>query len=359
MPKNIVILSDGSGNDPAKDDPTNVVRLLGMLEEGDDQIVWYDAGVGTAGSTSGLTAVGRLFGRIGGAALGFGLKKNVLEAYTFLMYNHEPGDRIYLFGFSRGAYSARALAGLLYQVGLLRRGQENMMPYALKLFWWRVGRVSKERKKERMHKSAQKFSEHFSRRDFQRGNRENVRYVGLWDTVKAMGYLRPNISLPDTNKMDMAPSLAHAVSIDERRWLFMPKLIAPDAEGFESGGFKEVWFAGVHSDVGGTFGKGGLADITLGWIVADAAANGLKIEADEFAEFRPENQQADLAEGAVHDNASWWKLFRAGYRRKIRPGAVIHESVKVRMDRTAGTRRPYEPRLPEEKRWEPWPRQGG
>ncbi|WP_234439638.1 MULTISPECIES: T6SS phospholipase effector Tle1-like catalytic domain-containing protein [Streptomyces] len=124
MGKNIVVCLDGTGNQLKARGNTNVVKLYEMLDLHDPtaQIAYYDPGVGTFSAAGAWTTPGRKISKLLGLAFGSGLKANLAEAYTYLMHHYEPGDRIFLFGFSRGAYTARALAGLLKSVGLLRRG---------------------------------------------------------------------------------------------------------------------------------------------------------------------------------------------------------------------------------------------
>jgi len=330
--RNLVVLCDGTGNEPKLAGNTNVYRLFEMLGRDDEQLVWYDAGVGTLASPKAITRVTRSLTKIAGLAAGYGLKHNVVAGYQFLMRHHEPGDRIYLFGFSRGAYTARAIAGLLYQIGLLRPEQENMVPYALKLFWWQHG----GRTDESVWKRADAFSSQFSRSDFERRRRNSVQFVGLWDTVNATGFLRQHLVLPWTAKMPMARSVRHAVSIHERRRPFKPQLLAHELEEKKSGAFKEVWFSGVHTDVGGTFlPDHRLADITLEWVASAAAERGLRVKDTALRGLA--SQPMSDADGEIHHMGwKWWPV-SVGYRRPIPAGAVVHESVLMRSDAAART----------------------
>ena len=132
--KNIIICLDGTGNQFGED-LSNIVKLFRMLErEPGKQIAYYDPGVGTMGDPSYKTAIARKVNKVMGLAFGQGLMKNMLEAYTFLMDNYEDGDRVYLFGFSRGAYTARALAAFIRDCGLFEKGAKNLLPYAMSFF---------------------------------------------------------------------------------------------------------------------------------------------------------------------------------------------------------------------------------
>jgi uncharacterized protein (DUF2235 family) len=133
MSRNLVVCLDGTRNEP-ETGPTNVTRLYDLAVKDDRQLVYYDPGVGTMGARGATTRAGRWLTRAGGLVLGHGVRENVEEAYSFLMRAYQPGDRIFIFGFSRGAYTARALTGMLRTVGLLRPGAENLVPYAMKLY---------------------------------------------------------------------------------------------------------------------------------------------------------------------------------------------------------------------------------
>ena len=145
MAKNIVILFDGTSNEISAD-RTNVLRLYGTLKKSEDQIVWYDPGVGTIGLA--WLGIWRKFMEIFGLATGYGLDKNVKEAYRFLVENYqrdEDGarDRIFIFGFSRGAYSARVLAGFIHAFGLMEKRNLNLLDYVYRAYK-RIGESGKE-----------------------------------------------------------------------------------------------------------------------------------------------------------------------------------------------------------------------
>jgi len=131
MAKNIVLCCDGTGNEFGRQN-SNVIKLYKMLST-ETQIAYYHPGVGTMGARNALTRVGEWWTRVLGLAFGYGISDNVADAYQFLMRRFEPDDRIYVFGFSRGAYTARALCGMLHIVGLLSAGNEGLIPYAIRM----------------------------------------------------------------------------------------------------------------------------------------------------------------------------------------------------------------------------------
>src|SRR5579859_1129691 len=178
--KNIVICLDGTGNQLKAKGNTNVVRLYEMLDLVDParQIAYYDPGVGTFSAQGAWTPLARRLTKLAGLAVGYGLRTNLAEAYTYLMQEYEEGDRLFVFGFSRGAYTARALVGLLHAVGLLRPGSENLVPYA-------VGVYARNRTLSRddwtqLHRFAAAFCRKVDGR-----TSVPVDFMGLWDSVKA------------------------------------------------------------------------------------------------------------------------------------------------------------------------------
>ena len=132
MAKNIVICCDGTGNEFAES-KSNVVKLYKMLVHDDSQIAYYHPGVGTMGSRNALTGISRRWTKVIGLAFGYGISDNIADAYQFLMRTFQPDDTLYVFGFSRGAYTARALCGMLHIIGLLREDNEGLIPYSIRM----------------------------------------------------------------------------------------------------------------------------------------------------------------------------------------------------------------------------------
>lgn len=320
MPKNIVLCLDGTGNQIKATRNTNVVLLHDMLDLSDPsrQIAFYDPGVGTFAARGALTPWARKFTRILGLAIGYGIKDNLAVAYTFLVNNYEPGDRVYVFGFSRGAFTARALIGLTHLAGVLRRGSENLVSYLIAIYT-RGGDFTKNQGWETMDQYETFVQTHEGERSMP------VHYLGLWDTVKALGYFRPDPRWPYTRALPNVRTVRHAVSIDEKRRPYHEYLL----ETHEQTDATEAWFAGVHSDVGGTFGDDKhLSTITLKWVVEGALDAGLLVDRDRCAEACAVTE--DFALGEVHHMGRIWEL--ATYRhRPVPPDALVHDSVRLRM----------------------------
>ena len=274
-PKRLVVCCDGTWNTPEMDSPTNVVRLAGNVlpRSGDGvlQLLYYDAGVGTGGWMD----------RLVGGALGEGLDTNVREAYRFIANNHAEGDEIHLFGFSRGAYTVRSLAGMIGYAGLLGRDQMTLVGQAYELY--------------RHGKSADRDAA----KAFRAGHGTNVppiTLLGCWDTVGALGIpdKLPGIPLDqaftdryrwlDFNLGKHVQAALHAVAIDERRKEFAH---TPMYSGSPDQVLHEVWFPGDHGCVGGgTEHKEPLSRTALEWMVEQIRELGLGLAIDtDFERF--------------------------------------------------------------------------
>ena len=317
----------------------------------DAQACYYHPGVGTMGARNALSPIGKWWTRLIGLAFGYGVSDNIADAYQFLMRTFEPGDQVYVFGFSRGAYTARALCGLLHILGLLTRGNEGLIPYAIRMV---------KRKKIEFIVTA----------DFKRTFSVECKphFVGVWDTVSSLGWVYSGVHFPftrATNNPDLS-IVRHAVSIDERRAFFRENSFGPPHDPHQD--VKEVWFAGVHSDVGGSYpeSESQLSKTALRWMLCEAEIAGLRVdpqqEADVLGAMPPyvapdpltKNQHESLhgawwiAEfwpkivNVKNDQDEWKKSIRVnfGRRRWISPDSVIHESVKERLEKANP---PYKP----------------
>lgn len=283
--KNIVICSDGTGQSYSGAE-SNVLRLYALaLKDPSRQIGCYDPGVGTLPLPSGRTRIGRALRHDAELALGSGVMQNVMELYGYLMRYYEPDDRIFLFGFSRGAFTVRALAGMLHVCGLLRREDAHLRPYAAGLYQTSESRIAEERSSRRLpvhvgpgpapidhaigDSEACQFKSRLARRC-------GVAFMGIWDTVKAYGWIWPQ-SFPALRHNPSVLAVRHAVALDERRAAFQVT-----GWGDRRQDVKEVWFAGDHSDVGGGHRGGSpLADATLAWMLGEATHAGLRLDATQ------------------------------------------------------------------------------
>jgi uncharacterized protein (DUF2235 family) len=322
MNKKLIVCFDGTGNRFGKYN-TNVVKLCEVLDRSaEDQVVYYDPGVGTMGDQHALTKVKKALTRLLGGAIGYGLRQNVAEAYDFLCWHHQPGDEIYLFGFSRGAYTARALASLLHMYGLIPGGSGNLTPYL-------VGMLADDNKDEAPESgllsgakaipTADRRSRWRTANSFKKifGRKVQIRFMGVFDTVKSVGWLWNPLKLPYTRSNPSVQCVRHAVSIDERRAFFRTNLLSP-AAGQD---FKEVWFAGVHSDVGGGYAHRdqGLAQLPFEWMIREARAHGLKVEAAALERVLSDQKYALACVTARMHHSLDWRWISLEFLPKPRP----------------------------------------
>ena len=310
MAKNIIVCCDGTGNEfGKKEENTNVIKLSQLVVKDNPtaQMCFYDPGVGTFSSYAALTWVGKKITKFFGLLFAYGITQNIEDAYTFLMDTYEDGDRVYIFGFSRGAFTARALAGMLHKCGLLKKNNKNLLRYATRMY-----RFEKD---EETYKS---FKETFCREC-------KPHFIGVWDTVKSVGVLAPKkwSKFPNSKLNPDVKFGRHAISIDEKRSMFRPNLWGTPSSLDQS--IEQVWFAGVHSDVGGSYAQAGLANIALWWIVEEAEEQGLILQGGAKSMCRPNPT------GKMHNSLLpiWWVL--AGWTRTISNSDGIHQSVFERM----------------------------
>lgn len=342
MPKNIVVCCDGTGNEFGPSN-SNIIKLYQVLDLATPslQVAYYHPGLGTMGAPSALTKFSKWWTRLFGLAFGRGLMEDIGDAYAFLMGVYEPGDKIFLFGFSRGAYTARALAGMIYMYGLLRDGNLALIRYVTRMFRL-CGRGSGD--------LARQFNAMFSVRC-------PAHFLGVWDTVSSVGWFRP-IRLPHTYRNPDVSVFRQALSIDERRCYFWQNLWTDQPPPHQD--VKQVWFAGVHSDIGGGYPEpqSGLAKITLQWMLREARAAGLLINAAREADVMgagggyAKPDPSAVSHESLHGiwwlaeilprthwdkatNQTSWIIPRA-QRRVIPPGSFIHESVPERQKRVVG-----------------------
>ncbi|PLX95725.1 MAG: hypothetical protein C0619_00745 [Desulfuromonas sp.] len=321
MQKRIVICADGTWNrpekNPGKDFPTNVLKLARAVQPvGDDgvpQQVFYDWGVGS------------YYDPVIGGATGKGLHKNIMDDYRYIVQNYSPGDELYLFGFSRGAYTIRSLCGMINNCGILTRPDAALIQKAFDLY------------KSRGRAYAPRGEKSIAFRNEHAHPSREVQFVGVWDTVGAMGIPISFLGLFDDKdefydtKLGRNVRIArHAMAIDEHRKDFEPTIWQP-RDGTD---MQQVWFAGAHSNVGGSYkpDKDGslLSDIALDWMVAEARKSGLTVEG-HLEQGINGNPLATL-----HNSRRSFYRVKEKYYRPIGHGkgaVLIHSSVKERWER--------------------------
>jgi uncharacterized protein (DUF2235 family) len=298
MPKRLVICCDGTWNTAGQKCPTNVTEfhhaIAPVAPDGTAQESYYHPGVGTTP-----------FERLRGGVFGFGLSTIVKDAYRMVVDNYEPGDDLYLLGFSRGAFTARSTSGLIRNAGILRRGEVGRIDEAYALYRSDGGPDSAD---------AVAF-----RKAHAVSDQTPIRFIGVWDTVGALGI--PNLGLPGTRWVNRrwafhdvklssrVASAFQALAIDEHRKPFEPTLWEPQPHAVGQQ-LEQVWFAGDHCDVGGGHADRGLADITLHWMKDRARSCGLAFRDDPLPPLNPA-----LATSKLHDRNWLFRLLPANERR--------------------------------------------
>jgi len=296
MAKRLVICCDGTWNTLRQPAPTNVGQLQAVVAPTDpagvQQRVYYCEGVGT----------GKLWDHLTGGAFGVGLSKKVQDAYRFVVDNYEPGDELFFFGFSRGAYTARSTVGFIRNCGVLRTGEAGRIAEAYQLY---RGQDKKTTGPESPR--AREFRAKYARED-----RTPIRFVGVWDTVGALGIplsggrllhlLNKRWQFHDTELSSIVQSAFQALAVDEHRRSFVPSVWKPSdaANGQQR---EQVWFAGDHCDVGGGHRQPALSDIALLWMAGRAEDCGLAFTDKAFGNLAHRDELAEL-------HASPTKFFR-------------------------------------------------
>lgn len=279
MPRNIVICCDGTNNSLVGP-RTNIAHLheIANINDKARQLPYYDAGVGVEANSRMLTRIGATLSRWSGSAFGSGLVENVEQAYLHLIRQFETDDRIYLFGFSRGAYSVRVIAGLLQNYGLLKREHEVDSTRVVEAFQDLFSHDGPEPADGAGAAERQRrFDEARNIRD-QLSVAAPIYFMGIFDTVSSLGWLWDPKSFPNTRQMPNVSILRHALAVDERRAKFRTNRVK-----LEPGrDHRQMWFAGVHSDVGGGYGppRDKLSRVPLRWMLGEAKAAGMSANPD-------------------------------------------------------------------------------
>lgn len=302
--KRLIVCFDGTWNRLDAPHSTNVVitaeSVLPIASDGVAQAIFYDEGIGTR---KGERLLGGLFGA--------GMVENLGDAYRFLIFNHTPGDEIYVFGFSRGAYTARSFAGLLSTCGLLRRSDAARVTEAIERYQKRrsnsasfAAEMMEFRSKYSPHLCVSEEDEEWRCKNVDgykggQSSRLQIDYLGVWDTVGSLGvparykllnFINKKHEFHDTSLSRFVRSARHAVAVDERRKDFQPTLWDNVAKLNELSGaaidaddapYQQKWFPGVHGAVGGGGERRGLSDQALDWVLDGARHMGLELDGAE------------------------------------------------------------------------------
>ncbi len=346
-PKNIVLCSDGTGNRGGKGSGTNVWALFNAVWRQPDadgklpektQITFYDDGVGTQNFV--------VFKVLGGA-FGWGYSRNIRELYKALVSAYEPGDSIYLFGFSRGAYTVRGLAGVILTQGILNRHlfrSSEDLDYGVKAVYraYRnryksIATILRRWLRPGLTKAYEGYRQEgkIHHLDERKNPDTPLRFIGVWDTVDAVGL--PIDKLTDAldwlvqfrfRDQNLHPNVAkacHAVSIDDERRTFWPVMWNEEGET-EPKRIEQVWFPGVHSNVGGGYPKDHVARVALDWMMQKAEDAGLLF----YSDVRTGVREAANAHGKLYDSRAGLAAYYRYHPRDIK-GICDDSQAKVRI----------------------------
>lgn len=291
--KRLITCSDGTWNKPDNKDrgipvETNVEKMFRAICPVDTtdaykpvrQLKIYDQGVGTGYSWK---------DKLIGGATGAGIDKNIKDMYTFLMLNYEPGDQIYLYGFSRGAYTARSIGGFIRNCGILRPENMLLLDKAYGLYRDRNKYSSPDSDLMTSFRARYSFE-----------NITPIHFIGVWDTVGSLGIPLPWYKLRNINRykfhdVTLGSNVQHAyqaLAIDEKRKLFTPTLWQQSNtvtnNPHHPQQLEQRWFCGVHSNVGGGYADTGLSDIALNWLIEKARTAGLCFDEEIVASIKPD-----------------------------------------------------------------------
>ena len=317
---------------------TNVLKLYQHMRAtgSPDQLLYYDPGVGSPDGLPGvgLDVLSRKWERISGLASGHGVYENIREGYAFLIANWQPRDRIWIFGFSRGAFTARAISGMVNLFGLIHANNTSILDTLMRVYFsdpkagirlkliklWRraLGLTPDPPDRITRNEVACQIRTHFTSDS---GARATVHFVGVWDTVESVGFpFLGSVSITSSNTTEgkRISHVRHALSLDEHRKTFLPRLYEQENTGFfpmarkhdgSEGSLRQIWFTGVHSDVGGGYARweSGLSDITLSWMIDEAIPCGLRckpyVPVTQPYVAVPSSKQHDMTY-----TVPWWSL---------------------------------------------------
>jgi uncharacterized protein (DUF2235 family) len=293
--RQLLVCCDGTNNNlTGQDRDTNVVKLVQLItgcETDPNRVVFYDPGVGNPGQLPGATFPEQIKGKLvrwGGLASGEGIYENMAECYLFLMRHYQPEDEIFIFGFSRGAFTARSVAGLVNMFGVLQPQMETMVSTLIQVYFANSQKVTKAANLKNEKSPLVKISDQ-TRQLFAIASKQKaeIQFVGVWDTVDSVGVW------PFNTKMKAVPTIVdkrflnvrHAVALDEHRAQFKPRLYVDNngkcqTSSKKEATIKQLWFRGSHCDVGGGYQNTEtvLSNYALEWMVSQAVDCGLALK---------------------------------------------------------------------------------
>lgn len=322
MGKNIIILSDGTAQKGGVGSNTNVYKLFNMIEDRTSkQIAFYDPGLGTD------------WRKVSGSIAGGGFSKNILDCYRFLFENFEASDQIFLFGFSRGAATVRSLSGFIHLFGILPKSRSDLIKKAFKIYKIKNDKIRGKKAQAFIQKHHTMWCK--------------INFLGVWDTVAALGLPVKSISVVldkffphkfhNFQLSDSVVFARHALSIDETRKTFHP-VVWDTIENDKEHKMKQVWFSGVHTDVGGGYKEEDLSNITLKWMIREAVDKGLIIY-EKSPTYQKLLTSPVEVNGMMHNEQKGFpgnlmKSAQRNWNKETHGEPCVHESVLTRTKNT-------------------------
>ncbi len=308
MSRKLVVLYDGTWN--TTEERTSVIRLAeliaGQSDDGAEQLTFYDKGVGT-----------HALDRVIGGTFGYGLSDNIRDGYCWLAENFRPGDDLFCFGFSRGAYTARSLVGLIRKCGILRTASKHLVHQAYDLY--RDKDISPDNSEAKVFRASFAFEQE-----------TRIKFIGVWDTVGSLGvpvtgvpFSRDFYEWHDTNLSRIVDHAYHALAIDEHRKDFAPTVWTALKAGNID--VEQRWFIGAHSNVGGGYRNDPLPNLALAWLQRKAKACGLHFKSDVAV--NAEDALANINDSYGEFMFGLYKRFKGGKRHYRAFGRGVNETV--------------------------------
>lgn len=318
MGKNIIILADGTGQKGGEEYNSNIYKIFNTIENRtDNQIIFYDPGIGTRG----IEIIKQISG--------YGISQNIKDCYRFLFENFQAGDDIFLFGFSRGAATVRSLSSFIHYFGILPKSRQDLIDEAYKIY-----KINNNKKR---NAQAEAFI------DKHHTMWTRIKFLGCFDTVSALGLPIKGISpildrIPffrhNFHNYKLSKSVEHAyhaLAIDDERKTFHPKLWDSTVEEYQT--LQQVWFPGMHTDIGGGYKKDDLSNIPFLWMCRKAMEHGLRIYNADNLDITPQ------ADAFMHNSRSgWWQQLIYTKKERRWPNErsdqpIIHECVAKRAEK--------------------------
>ncbi|MEO8003231.1 MAG: DUF2235 domain-containing protein [Arenimonas sp.] len=375
MARQLIICCDGTNNTlTANDHDTNVLKTFALLaqKENTGQILYYDPGVGAPDALP-STGIDDWFrnkiDRLWGLASGRGVYENISQAYLFLMKHYQPGDQIFLFGFSRGAFTVRCVSGMVHLFGIIDQHHEAMLPTLLRVYFSAKEKTPFFRFMNNLSinikalfgiEAPQEINNREEvakqiRINFGSGDRKEapVYFIGVWDTVSSVGFPGFSVSMSSNPTIlgKRIQHVRHAIALDEHRAQFKPRVYEQNdfGDSLQTQSMRQLWFRGNHCDIGGGYAENtetALSDQTLRWMLEEATQCGLLISS------LPPLKARGIR---IHDETyamPWWALLGLSHRQTTQLKAIDHADEPSIPFRPIAAKEVQTPKFPDRSVWQ-------